>query len=101
MEDLVEIFNGKTFENLLLHQKIVDRMKIHREDLISVLSRALQDGFPLPVLSAAVNYFLSYTSGQTSANMIQAQRDYFGAHTYERTDKPRGEFFHTRWKENN
>lgn len=58
----------------------------------------INSGSPVPVMSAAASYLLAYISGQSSANMIQAQRDYFGAHTYERTDKPRGEFFHTQWK---
>lgn len=101
MEDLVDVFEGKASENLLLHAGIVKKMNESKPALISIASQALQKGYPMPVLSAAVNYFLSYTSGQTSANMIQAQRDYFGAHTYERTDKPRGEFFHSLWKENN
>jgi 6-phosphogluconate dehydrogenase len=61
----------------------------------------LQAGYSVPVLSAAANYLLNFSSAQNAANMIQAQRDYFGAHTYERNDKPRGEFFHTQWKSNN
>ena len=58
-------------------------------------------GCPMPVTTAASNYFLNFISFQTSANMVQAQRDYFGAHTYERTDKPRGKFYHTQWKKDN
>lgn len=97
MEDLVKFFRENEKENLLLHSKIVDFMKDVRQDLIFVTTQALQAGVPMPGMSAALNYFLSFTSAQTSANMIQAQRDYFGAHTYERVDKPRGEFFHTKW----
>ena len=48
-------------------------------------------------LTAALNYFDGYRTARLPANLLQAQRDYFGAHTYERTDKPRGEFFHTNW----
>jgi 6-phosphogluconate dehydrogenase len=48
-------------------------------------------------MSASLNYFHGYTSAKLPANLLQAQRDYFGAHTYERTDAQRGEFFHTNW----
>jgi 6-phosphogluconate dehydrogenase len=51
----------------------------------------------VPSLSSALNYYDSYRSARLPANLLQAQRDYFGAHTYERVDKPRGEFFHTNW----
>ncbi len=52
---------------------------------------------PLPAMSSALSFFDGYRRGRLPANLLQAQRDYFGAHTYERTDKPRGEFFHTDW----
>ena len=54
-------------------------------------------GIPLPAMSSALAYFDGYTSNRLPANLLQAQRDYFGAHTYERVDRPRGEFFHTNW----
>jgi len=54
-------------------------------------------GIPLPAMSSALAFFDGYRTAQLPANMIQALRDYFGAHTYERTDKPRGQFFHTNW----
>jgi 6-phosphogluconate dehydrogenase len=54
-------------------------------------------GVPLPCFSTALSFFDGYRSEQLPANLLQAQRDYFGAHTYERTDKPRGQFFHTNW----
>ena len=54
-------------------------------------------GIPLPALSSALEYFDSIRTAHSAANLIQAQRDFFGAHTYERTDRPRGEFFHTDW----
>jgi len=56
-----------------------------------------QAGVPVPAFSSALSFYDSYRSEQLPANLLQAQRDYFGAHTYERTDKPRGEFFHTNW----
>ena len=51
----------------------------------------------MPCMTSALNFLDGYTRGRLPANMIQAQRDYFGAHTYERLDRPRGEFFHTNW----
>jgi 6-phosphogluconate dehydrogenase len=62
-----------------------------------VVSEAIINGIPVPALSAALAFFDGYRSERLPANLLQAQRDYFGAHTYERTDRPRGEFFHTRW----
>ena len=55
------------------------------------------NGIPLPAMSAALAYFDGYRSARLPANLLQAQRDYFGAHTYERMDRPRGQFFHTNW----
>ncbi len=62
-----------------------------------VVAAAAVSGIPVPAYSSALAFFDGYRSEQTSANLIQAQRDYFGAHTYERVDRPRGEFFHTNW----
>jgi 6-phosphogluconate dehydrogenase len=62
-----------------------------------VVADAVMGGIPVPALSAALAFFDGYRTGRLPANLLQAQRDYFGAHTYERTDKPRGEFFHTQW----
>jgi 6-phosphogluconate dehydrogenase len=58
---------------------------------------AVQSGVPTPCLSSALTCFDGYRSERLPANLIQAQRDYFGAHTYERIDQPRGKFFHTNW----
>ena len=57
----------------------------------------MKNGIPAPAICSALNYSDGYRSARLSANLLQAQRDYFGAHTYERVDKPRGEFFHTNW----
>ena len=54
-------------------------------------------GIPSPAFSAALGYYDSYRAERLPANLLQAQRDFFGAHTYERIDKPRGQFFHTEW----
>jgi len=81
--------------NLLLapefKQSILDRQEAWREVL--VLANKL--GIPVPAFSSSLDYFDSYRRANLPQNLTQAQRDYFGAHTYERTDKPRGEFFHT------
>ena len=58
---------------------------------------AIKIGVPMPCITSALSYFDGYRSERLPANLLQAQRDYFGAHTYERVDKPRGEFFHTNW----
>lgn len=63
----------------------------------SVIKTAVDLGVPVPAMSTALNYFDAYRCERLPANLLQAQRDYFGAHTYERVDKPRGEFFHTNW----
>ena len=62
-----------------------------------VISYAVKVGIPMPAFSSALNYFDGYTTECLPANLLQAQRDYFGAHTYERTDCPRGQVFHTNW----
>jgi len=62
-----------------------------------VVALAMTNGIPVPALSSALSYFDGYRTERLPANLLQAQRDYFGAHTYERIDKPRGEFFHTNW----
>ena len=62
-----------------------------------VVSTAVQLGLPIPVFSAALSYYDGYRQARLPANLLQAQRDYFGAHTYERVDRPRGQFFHTNW----
>ena len=62
-----------------------------------VAAAAVEYGVPAPAMTSALSYFDGYTTARLPANLLQAQRDYFGAHTYERTDAPRGEFFHTNW----
>ncbi|MCP2044599.1 decarboxylating NADP(+)-dependent phosphogluconate dehydrogenase [Pontibacter sp. HSC-36F09] len=96
MEELVEIYQQE--QRLLMAPPIVDRIRNARQGFASVVALGLQYGIPLPVLSAALNYFLGYSTADSAANLIQAQRDYFGAHTYQRKDKPTGEYFHTNWK---
>jgi 6-phosphogluconate dehydrogenase len=61
------------------------------------VSAGVLQGIPMPAMASALSYFDGYRTGRLPANLLQAQRDYFGAHTYERVDRPRGQFFHTNW----
>ena len=62
-----------------------------------MIARAAEYGVPVPTFFSALAYFDGYRSERLPANLLQAQRDYFGAHTYERVDQPRGKFFHLDW----
>ncbi|MEO9964285.1 MAG: NADP-dependent phosphogluconate dehydrogenase [Reichenbachiella sp.] len=95
MSDAVSYF-GKC-NRLLLHPKIVDTLKLQQSQLAMVVGQALAHGYPTPVFSSAASFFLGYVNGRSSANLLQAQRDYFGAHTYKRVDQPQSESFHTEW----
>jgi 6-phosphogluconate dehydrogenase len=83
--------------NLLLDDYFKDTVVNSQQGWRNVVVNAVTNGVPAPCLTAALNYFDGYRTARLPANLLQAQRDYFGAHTYERTDKPRGEFFHTNW----
>jgi 6-phosphogluconate dehydrogenase len=84
-------------ENLLLDPFFTGVIEDAQDSWRRVASAAVQHGIAAPALTSALAYFDGYRSERLPANLLQAQRDYFGAHTYERTDKPRGEFFHTNW----
>jgi 6-phosphogluconate dehydrogenase len=83
--------------NLLLDPFFKEKVEKAQDGWRRVVSAAVMNGIPVPAISAALGYFDGYRCEKLPANLLQAQRDYFGAHTYERTDKPRGEFFHTNW----
>lgn len=84
-------------ENLLLADFFINAMKQAEAGWRQAVILGIQLGIPTPAFSSALAYFDGYRSERLPANLLQAQRDYFGAHSYERTDKPRGEFFHTDW----
>ncbi len=84
-------------ENLLLDPFFAGIVNSTQDSWRRVVSTAVQLGIPVPAISSALCYFDGYRSSWLPANLLQAQRDYFGAHTYERIDRPRGEFFHTNW----
>ncbi len=98
LADIMEAYESDTeLSNLLLAPFFKDA--IHKAQLAwrRVIAQAVSAGVPVPAMSAALSFYDGYRSAKLPANLIQAQRDYFGAHTYERLDKPRGEFFHTNW----
>ena len=84
-------------ENLLLDDFFSTAMMSAQDAWRSSVITAVSSGVPVPCLASGLAFFDSYRSARLPANLIQAQRDYFGAHTYERIDQPRGEFFHTNW----
>ncbi len=86
-----------TLKNLILDPYFSSILTKTHQQLRQVVAAAALNGIPAPSLSAALSWFDSYRTENLPANLLQAQRDYFGAHTYERVDRPRGEFFHTNW----
>lgn len=83
--------------NLLLDPYFKEKVEQAQQSWRKVVATAMTNGIPVPAMAAALNYYDGYRNPRLPANLLQAQRDYFGAHTYERVDKPRGEFFHTNW----
>ncbi|WP_143960860.1 NADP-dependent phosphogluconate dehydrogenase [Litoribacter populi] len=98
MEDLVDVF--KENSSLLEAKQSLELFGKSQHDLAFVVTQAIESGHAIPVISSALNYYLSSITASSSANLIQAQRDFFGAHTYQRTDKERGTYFHTDWQAN-
>jgi len=84
-------------ENLALDSFFTEALKAAEDGWRKAVMLAVEHGIPAPAFLSALSYFDGYRSERLPANLLQAQRDYFGAHTYERIDKPRGEFFHTDW----
>ena len=85
--------------NLLLDPFFKSEIERCEANWRKVVAAAAMHGVPIPAFSSALAYYDSYRSARLPANLLQSQRDYFGAHTYERVDKPRGEFFHVDWPE--
>lgn len=84
-------------DNLLIDGYFLEKMNRAQAGWRRAIAAGVVNGIPMPAMSSALSYFDGYRSRQLPANLLQAMRDYFGAHTYERTDQPRGEFFHTNW----
>jgi 6-phosphogluconate dehydrogenase len=89
--------NNPELSNLLLDPYFKETVEKLVPAWRTVAAAAVSYGIPAPAMTSALSYFDGYTSERLPANLLQAQRDYFGAHTYERIDQPRGEFFHTNW----
>jgi 6-phosphogluconate dehydrogenase len=83
--------------NLLLDDYFKVEVEAAQAAWRRVVAKAIEMGVPVPAMSSALAFYDGYRRARLPANLLQAQRDYFGAHTYERVDKPRGEFFHTNW----
>ncbi|MCL6526731.1 MAG: decarboxylating NADP(+)-dependent phosphogluconate dehydrogenase [Thermaceae bacterium] len=84
-------------QNLLLDDYFAQTLNSHSKAWRQVVAQAVLHGVWVPAFSSALAYFDGYRTATLPTNLVQAQRDYFGAHTYERTDRPRGQFFHTNW----
>ncbi len=84
-------------ENLMLDSFFTEILNRNQQNWREIVALAVSNGIPVPAFSASLGYYDSYRAERLPANLLQAQRDFFGAHTYERTDKPVGEFFHTDW----
>lgn len=89
--------NDPGITNLLLDPFFRDKIDRAQNGWRAVVAAATAGGIPVPAIASALCYFDGYRCERLPANLLQAQRDYFGAHTYERIDRPRGEFFHTNW----
>lgn len=89
--------NTPSLANLLLDPYFKEEIHQSQKNWRSIVSLASQHGIPVPTFSSALAYYDSYRSARLPQNLLQAQRDFFGAHTYERTDSPRGKFFHIDW----
>jgi 6-phosphogluconate dehydrogenase len=96
--DIKDAFDADNdLNNLLLSDFFREKVEASQAGWRKVCATAIEQGIPVPAFTSALSYYDGYRNERLPANMLQAQRDYFGAHTYERIDRPRGEFFHTNW----
>ena len=98
LDNIKQAFEKKPeLDNLLIDGYFLEKMNRAQAGWRRAIAAGVVNGIPMPAMSSALSYFDGYRSQHLPANLLQAMRDYFGAHTYERTDQPRGEFFHTNW----
>lgn len=98
LADIKKAFDkNPNLQNLLLDDFFQNELSRVQKGWRKVVSAGAEMGIPIPCISTALSFFDGYRSAELPANLLQAQRDYFGAHTYERRDKPRNQFFHTNW----
>lgn len=96
--DIKQAYDSNSeLDTLLLAPFFTEAVRKAQTAWRNVVSSAVQAGIAVPAMSSALSFYDAYRTENLSANLLQAQRDYFGAHTYERVDKPRGEYFHTNW----
>jgi 6-phosphogluconate dehydrogenase len=97
MQELVEIL--KEEENILASKSLIPKIIKLKPALSSIVAKAIQSGIAVPCLSESINFLNGLTTEKSSANLIQAQRDYFGAHTFQRIDADSSQFFHHLWRQ--
>ena len=97
LNDIMFAFNNELLDNLLLSDKFKDYVNDYQLSLRRIVSYSALSGIPLPGMSSALSYLDSYISRRLPANLIQAQRDFFGAHTYEKLNGEKGKKYHTNW----
>lgn len=99
LQDILEALGKEeNLDNLIMHEKFAAILNQKQKDLRNIVNSAVNSGIPVPAFTASLSYFDAYRSAWLPANLVQAQRDYFGAHTYERIDKEG--IFHTEWIKN-
>jgi 6-phosphogluconate dehydrogenase len=100
LQKITEAYNNDAgLANLLLDPYFRGEIEKNQANWRGVIAAAVQAGIPTPCFSSALAYYDSYRSERLPANLLQGQRDFFGAHTYERLDKERGKFYHIDWPE--
>lgn len=96
--DIKKAFDkNPNLQNLLLDEFFSNALNKYQASWRKAIVSAIEVGVPTPAFSTALAFYDGYRSERLPANLLQAQRDFFGAHTYERVDKPRGQYFHTNW----
>jgi 6-phosphogluconate dehydrogenase len=96
MKELIQTLN--TSEVLLADQTIIDQILLLKPSADKVVANCIINRYSVPCMSEAVNFFNALITAKSTANLIQAQRDYFGAHTYQRIDADETQHYHTNWK---
>ncbi len=100
LQKITEAFNrDSNLSNLLTDDYFNECITLYQSNWRKIISLASMNGIPIPTFSSALSYYDGYRTACLPQNLLQAQRDYFGAHTYERVDQPRGQFFHLDWLE--
>jgi 6-phosphogluconate dehydrogenase len=97
MIELATIF--KTTYNLFAHENTIQALKKRKSAIQKVVAGSVLHELPIPSISNAIHFFTEYTTANSSANLLQAQRDYFGAHTYQRKEDDTGQYYHTDWQQ--